>query len=80
MDELRVIPTMAITNFTISCVNITVDFIICGEVNFFVTMGWMPNCKASKAMKKSAVGDRDDGVGVLAAVMVSCVVVVVQCS
>ena len=39
---------------------ITVDLMISGEVNFFVTMGCIPNCKANRPMKTSAFGDRDD--------------------
>jgi hypothetical protein len=59
-DELRVIPIMAISNLTISCVKITVDLMISGEVNFLVTIGWIPNCKANRPIKKRAIGESDD--------------------
>ncbi len=39
---------------------ITVDLMISGEVNFLVTIGCIPNCKASRPMKTSAFGDRED--------------------
>ena len=39
---------------------ITVDLLISGEVNFLVTIGCIPNCRANRPMKTSAVGDSDD--------------------
>ena len=39
---------------------ITVDFMISGEVYCFVTIGWIPNCKANRPMKMRAFGDNDD--------------------
>ena len=67
-----VIPTIAITNLTISCVKITVDLMISGEVNFLVTMGCIPNCKANRPMKKRAVGLSDDDATFAAAMMNYC--------
>jgi len=57
---LNVIPPKAMTNFTTSCMKITVLLITFPEVNFLVTMGWIPNWRARRAMKRSALGDREE--------------------